>query len=334
MPLDCLIGRLKMAGTRLAHVGRTTVGGPLHLLTVQRHRWRRSQAAVYATGRIYPYPPPIQHTGEPLRGRASRRSRDGRGSRTSWMRRAARLRLAQSTPARSPRCRRLCLSITCTEMGRQAWPMMQWTCTAARAFVWGRTIISAAATKSVPDRDHGPEGANILTRNLMIFGQGAIRCHPYVLREMTAARETDHPRGTNEFDPALFAHMGFTLTNAVRSSSWQPHLRASRRRRSRARRAATTNISSASAPRSPSRPTGDAHPGRLSQKKESISSTPQATYFQTCTWPRWSSSTTPTEGVPAGPYRWLIGPAASCCTRRRSSCTACCAISPTVRWRR
>src|SRR6202044_4144055 len=61
------------------------------------------------------------------------------------------------------------------------------------------------------------EGANLLTRNLIIFGQGAVRCHPFVLREMTAARDTDRRRGVNEFDRALFAHVGFTISNAVRS---------------------------------------------------------------------------------------------------------------------
>jgi acyl-CoA dehydrogenase len=61
------------------------------------------------------------------------------------------------------------------------------------------------------------EGANILTRSLIIFGQGAIRCHPFVLREMTAARNPDHRRGVAEFDRALFAHMGFAISNAVRS---------------------------------------------------------------------------------------------------------------------
>jgi len=61
------------------------------------------------------------------------------------------------------------------------------------------------------------EGANILTRNLIIFGQGAIRCHPFVLREMTAARDDDRRRGLREFDRALFAHMGFAISNAVRS---------------------------------------------------------------------------------------------------------------------
>ncbi len=61
------------------------------------------------------------------------------------------------------------------------------------------------------------EGANILTRSLIIFGQGAIRCHPFVLCEMNAARNADRRRGVRDFDRALFAHMGFAISNAVRS---------------------------------------------------------------------------------------------------------------------
>ncbi len=61
------------------------------------------------------------------------------------------------------------------------------------------------------------EGANILTRNLIIFGQGAIRCHPFVLKEMEAARNPDARAGVAQFDQALFGHMGFTLSNAMRS---------------------------------------------------------------------------------------------------------------------
>ncbi len=61
------------------------------------------------------------------------------------------------------------------------------------------------------------EGANILTRSLIIFGQGAIRCHPYVLKEMFAAMDEDKKRGLKEFDRALFAHIGFTISNAVRA---------------------------------------------------------------------------------------------------------------------
>ena len=61
------------------------------------------------------------------------------------------------------------------------------------------------------------EGANILTRSLIIFGQGAIRCHPFVLREMNAARDPNRKRGVDEFDRALFGHIGFTISNSVRS---------------------------------------------------------------------------------------------------------------------
>jgi acyl-CoA dehydrogenase len=61
------------------------------------------------------------------------------------------------------------------------------------------------------------EGANILTRSLIIFGQGAVRCHPYVLKEMAAARNPDRKVGVDQFDSALFGHIGFTISNAVRS---------------------------------------------------------------------------------------------------------------------
>lgn len=61
------------------------------------------------------------------------------------------------------------------------------------------------------------EGANILTRSLIIFGQGAIRCHPYVLEEMEAARNSDQAKGLRQFDRALFAHIGFAISNAARA---------------------------------------------------------------------------------------------------------------------
>jgi len=61
------------------------------------------------------------------------------------------------------------------------------------------------------------EGANILTRSLMILGQGAIRCHPYVLKEMNAAKVKDKVRSLREFDEALFGHAGYTISNAARS---------------------------------------------------------------------------------------------------------------------
>ncbi|MDN3682687.1 acyl-CoA dehydrogenase FadE [Vibrio tapetis subsp. quintayensis] len=60
------------------------------------------------------------------------------------------------------------------------------------------------------------EGANILTRSMIIYGQGAIRCHPYVLSEMEAAHSTSSDALAN-FDKALFGHVGFTMSNLVRS---------------------------------------------------------------------------------------------------------------------
>jgi acyl-CoA dehydrogenase len=61
------------------------------------------------------------------------------------------------------------------------------------------------------------EGANILTRTLIIFGQGAIRCHPYVLREMRAAKEMTGAAASVEFDDAFTSHIGHTLSNGVRA---------------------------------------------------------------------------------------------------------------------
>ncbi|VTS24497.1 acyl-CoA dehydrogenase [Streptococcus dysgalactiae subsp. equisimilis] len=61
------------------------------------------------------------------------------------------------------------------------------------------------------------EGANILSRNLMIFGQGAIRCHPYVLKEMELAQREDKEQAAREFDALLVKHIGFAVGNAASS---------------------------------------------------------------------------------------------------------------------
>ena len=57
------------------------------------------------------------------------------------------------------------------------------------------------------------EGANILTRSLIVFGQGAIRCHPYLLKEITATENDD----LDALDETLFSHIGFVLSNLSRS---------------------------------------------------------------------------------------------------------------------
>ncbi|WP_417616328.1 acyl-CoA dehydrogenase FadE [Oceanisphaera sp.] len=61
------------------------------------------------------------------------------------------------------------------------------------------------------------EGANILTRSMIIYGQGAIRCHPYVLSEMLSVQEPDPQKALGQFDGAVFGHMGFAISNTVRS---------------------------------------------------------------------------------------------------------------------
>ncbi|MDT0594308.1 acyl-CoA dehydrogenase FadE [Glaciecola petra] len=62
------------------------------------------------------------------------------------------------------------------------------------------------------------EGANILTRNMMIFGQGAMRCHPYVLQEIYAAQQEDKQKQLEDFDTAVFGHIGFAICNTVRTA--------------------------------------------------------------------------------------------------------------------
>lgn len=59
------------------------------------------------------------------------------------------------------------------------------------------------------------EGANILTRNLIIFGQGVMRCHPYLRDELIASENAE--RGRNKvFDKLWLSHMGFALQNFTR----------------------------------------------------------------------------------------------------------------------
>jgi len=60
------------------------------------------------------------------------------------------------------------------------------------------------------------EGANILTRSMIVFGQGAMRCHPY-LQEEIAAAAMDGDEGLHRFDQALMGHLAYTVANASRA---------------------------------------------------------------------------------------------------------------------
>jgi acyl-CoA dehydrogenase len=61
------------------------------------------------------------------------------------------------------------------------------------------------------------EGANLLTRALIIYGQGAVRCHPYLHEEIRACAEPDPSRALDAFDRALIGHIGFVIRNAARA---------------------------------------------------------------------------------------------------------------------
>jgi len=58
------------------------------------------------------------------------------------------------------------------------------------------------------------EGANILTRSMIVFGQGALRCHPFAQKEVAAAAAKD----LGAFDKAFFGHVGFVFVNGARSA--------------------------------------------------------------------------------------------------------------------
>jgi acyl-CoA dehydrogenase len=103
----------------------------------------------------------------------------------------------------------------CTEMARQA-------CQDAMDIHGGKGVILGPRNYLGRGWQASPiaitvEGANIMTRSLMIFGQGAIRCHPWVLKEMRAATHPDPDTRLREFDRTLFGHIGFAVSNAVRS---------------------------------------------------------------------------------------------------------------------
>ncbi|MEQ5833973.1 acyl-CoA dehydrogenase [Marinobacter sp. NFXS9] len=87
---------------------------------------------------------------------------------------------------------------------------------AGRGVITGPRNFLARAYQAVPI-GITVEGANILTRSLMIFGQGAIRCHPYIVDEIEAAGMEDEEQAVRAFDDVFYNHMAHTTRNALRS---------------------------------------------------------------------------------------------------------------------
>ena len=86
-----------------------------------------------------------------------------------------------------------------------------------KAIIEGERNYLAAMYKSLPILIT-VEGANILTRSLMIFGQGALRCHPYLYKEFSQFSKKDSPNRVKKFDNLLLSHLGYHLKNLARAT--------------------------------------------------------------------------------------------------------------------
>ncbi|MFT7660350.1 MAG: acyl-CoA dehydrogenase [Gammaproteobacteria bacterium] len=134
----------------------------------------------------------------------------------SYIINATRLHTAQSLSyGEKPSVASAILKYHLTEMARQC-TLDAMDIQGGKAIMMGPKNYVADAYSSIPIAIT-VEGANIMTRNLMIFGQGAIRSHPYVLKEMVLAGKEMSDSAVAEFDDVFFGHVGFTVSNAVRA---------------------------------------------------------------------------------------------------------------------
>lgn len=211
VPLDYIIGGRDMAGkgwkmlVELLSVGRA--------ITLPSTAAGGGQAAAYATGayaqirRQFNLPvAKFDGVGEALARIAGN---------TYIMNAAISITSGAIDQGEKPAVPSAILKYHCTEMGRQA-GIDAMDVHGGKGIMMGpknylaRGYIASPIAITV-------EGANILTRSLIIFGQGAIRCHPFVLRELRAAQDTDEKRGLVDFDDALFGHIGYAISNLARS---------------------------------------------------------------------------------------------------------------------
>jgi acyl-CoA dehydrogenase len=212
VPVDYIIGGPKMAGqgwrmlVQLLSVGRG--------ITLPSNALGGAMTAVYASGayarirRQFNLPIGKFHgVGEVLARMAGY---------TYIMKSALRVTCAAMNAGEKPAVPAAILKYHNTEMGRQV-ANDAMDVHGGKAIMLGPKNYLARNYESVPIAVT-VEGANILTRNLIIFGQGAIRCHPYVLAEMEAARNENREAGLIAFDRLLYRHIGYAVSNAVRSA--------------------------------------------------------------------------------------------------------------------
>ena len=211
VPLDTIIGGTKMAGqgwhmlVQQLAVGRSIV--------LPSNALGGAQAALYATGayaklrRQFNLPIGKFHgVGEAIARMAGN---------VYTMMAASRVTCTAITNGEKPAVPSAILKYHNTELGRQV-AADAMDVHGGKGIMLGPKNYLARGYEGVPIAIT-VEGANILTRNLIIFGQGAIRCHPFVRAEMDAARNPDRDAGLIEFDRLLFKHLGYGVSNAARS---------------------------------------------------------------------------------------------------------------------
>ena len=211
VPVDYIIGGPKNAGLGWRMLVQQLAAG--RGIVLPSNALGGAMASVYATGayarirRQFNLPiGKFEGVGEALARMA--------GS-TYIMKAASRVTCAALNAGEKPAVASAILKYHNTELGRQV-ANDAMDVQGGKAIMLGPKNYLARNYESVPI-SITVEGANILTRNLIIFGQGAIRCHPYVRAEMDAARDEDRERGLREFDRLIFAHLGYALANAARS---------------------------------------------------------------------------------------------------------------------
>ena len=211
VPIDYIIGGPKNAGLGWRMLAQQLAAG--RGIVLPSNALGAAMATVYATGayarirRQFNLPIGKFHgVGEVIARMA--------GS-TYIMKAASRVTCAALNAGEKPAVASAILKYHNTELGRQV-ANDAMDVQGGKAIMLGPKNYLARNYESVPI-SITVEGANILTRCLIIFGQGAIRCHPYVRAEMDAARDEDQERGLREFDRLLFEHVGYALSNAARS---------------------------------------------------------------------------------------------------------------------
>jgi acyl-CoA dehydrogenase len=211
VPVDAIIGGPKMAGEGWRMLVQQLAAG--RGVVLPSNALGGAQAAVYASGayarirRQFNLPIGKFHgVGEVLARMAGN---------VYTMLAASRVTCTALTNGEKPAVPSAILKYHNTELGRQV-ANDAMDVHGGKAIMLGPKNYLARGYESVPIAIT-VEGANILTRNLIIFGQGAIRCHPFVRAEMDAARNPDADAGLAAFDDLLFKHMGYALSNAARS---------------------------------------------------------------------------------------------------------------------